>query len=141
MVAGPGDGDFRFQVAKVLRNTDNLGFLLLDQGRGRSPNLVLHTRVRGLRIRCTRTPGDIVGPPDMLLIRAHKGEYEHAAGDTVVFYDIDERGLPLFRYATVEELDYGDENAAPGMVQLLWRFGEPENDSIRGHRFPSGSHS
>lgn len=118
MVAAPGDWHFRWQVAKVLQGTDNLGFLSLDQGRGRSPTRILHTRVRGLQIRCTRVPGDIVGPPDMLLIREHQGEYEHAAGDTVVFYDIDERGVPLFRYAKVEELDMDDDNAAPGMFQL-----------------------
>ncbi len=37
--------------------------------------------------------------------------------DTVVFYDVSD-GVPLFRYATVEELDMNDKDAAPGMFQL-----------------------
>ena len=115
-VACAGDLHSRWKVAKVLQKTDNLGFLVLDQGGGQWQR-TLHTQVRGLQIGCTRIPGDIVGPPDMLLIREHQEEHEHEAGDTVVFCDV-RNGVPLFRYAKVEELDMNDKDAAPGMFQL-----------------------
>ena len=57
----------------------------LYHGTKRSPSWVQHTHVTGLRIRCTRlgVPGDIVGPPDLPLIREHQWGEEHQEGDIV----------------------------------------------------------
>ena len=94
-------------------------WLELQQGIGQSSTWVPHGAIRQLHTQCSRRPGEVIGPGDMIHIRSHRPR-------TSMFWESNLVAVPFiwatgqqgFRYAKICVKDAETEASSKGLYQL-----------------------
>ena len=116
----------QYRIAEVSRGTggiedENLsgGRLELRHGSGQPLTWEQHCMIRQLYTQCSRRPGDVIGPRDIIHIRSHRPRTStHWEGDIVAVPFIWATGQQGFRYARICAKDALTEASSRGLYQL-----------------------
>ena len=116
----------QYQIAVVRHGTSLIddedlsgSRLELQQGIGQSSTWVPHGAIRQLHTQCSRTPGEIIGPGDMIHIRSHRPRTSmHWERSLVAVPFIWATGQQGFRYAKICVKDAATEASSKGLYQL-----------------------
>ena len=139
----------QYRIAVVRRGTsliDDEGLsgsrLELQQGIGQPSTWVPHGEIRQLHTQCSRTPGEIIGPGDMLHIRSHRPRTSmHWERSLVAVPFIWAGGQQGFRYAKVCAKDAATEASSKGFYQLDGGAHNPKMLRERGSFYAIDRHS
>ena len=116
----------QYRIAEVSRGTggiedENLSGsrLELRHGSGQPLTWEQHCMIRQLYTQCSRRPGDVIGPRDIIHIRSHRPRTStHWEGDIVAVPFIWATGQQGFRYARICAKDALTEASSRGLYQL-----------------------
>ena len=116
----------QYRIAEVSRGTggiedENLSGsrLELRHGSGQPRTWEQHCMIRQLYTQCSRRPGDVIGPRDIIHIRSHRPRTStHWEGDIVAVPFIWATGQQGFRYARICVKDALTEASSRGLYQL-----------------------
>ena len=116
----------QYRIAEVSRGTggiedENLSGsrLELRHGSGQPLTWEQHCMIRQLYTQCSRRPGDVIGPRDIIHIRSHRPRTStHWEGDIVAVPFIWATGQQGFRYARICVKDALTEASSRGLYQL-----------------------
>ena len=107
--------------------------LELKHGSGQPLTWEQHGRIRQLYTQCSRRPGEVIGPRDIIHIRSHRSRTStHFAGDVVAVPFIWPTGQQGFRYAKVCWKDALIEASTKGLYQLDGGAHNPKMLRARG---------
>ena len=116
----------QYQIAEVSRGTGGIededlngSRLELKHGTGQPLTWESHGAVRQLYTQCSRRPGEVIGPRDMIHIRSHRPRTSmHWEGSVVAVPFIWATGQQGFRYAKICAKDAETEASSKGLYQL-----------------------
>ena len=116
----------QYRIAEVSRGTggiedENLSGSRLELRHGSEQPLTWeqHCMIRQLYTQCSRRPGDVIGPRDIIHIRSHRPRTStHWEGDIVAVPFIWATGQQGFRYARICAKDALTEASSRGLYQL-----------------------
>jgi len=116
--------------------------LELQQGIGQSSAWVPHGAIRQLYTQCSRRPGEVIGPSDMIHIRSHRPR-------TSMFWERSLVAVPFiwatgqqgFRYAKICVKDAATEASSKGLYQLDGGAHNPKMLRARGSFYAIDRHS
>jgi hypothetical protein len=107
--------------------------LELKHGSGQLLTWEQHGRIRQLYTQCSRRPGEVIGPRDIIYIRSHRSRTSmHFEGDVVAVPFIWQTGQQGFRYAKVCWKDALIEASTKGLYQLDGGAHNPKMLRARG---------
>ena len=107
--------------------------LELKHGSGQLLTWEQHGRIRQLYTQCSRRPGEVIGPRDIIHIRSHRSRTSmHFVGDVVAVPFIWQTGQQGFRYAKVCWKDAVNEASTKGLYQLDGGAHNPKMLRARG---------
>jgi hypothetical protein len=107
--------------------------LELKHGSGQLLTWEQHGRIRQLYTQCSRRPGEVIGPRDIIHIRSHRSRTSmHFVGDVVAVPFIWQTGQQGFRYAKVCWKDALIEASTKGLYQLDGGAHNPKMLRARG---------
>ena len=114
----------------------------LQQGIGQSSTWVPHGVIRQLYTQCSRRPGEVIGPGDMIHIRSHRPR-------TSMFWERSLVAVPFiwatgqqgFRYAKICVKDASTEASSKGLYQLDGGAHNPKMLRARGSFYAIDRHS
>jgi hypothetical protein len=107
--------------------------LELKHGSGQLLTWEQHGRIRQLYTQCSRRPGEVIGPRDMIHIRSHRSRTSmYFVGDVVAVPFIWQTGQQGFRYAKVCWKDALIEASTKGLYQLDGGVHNPNMLRARG---------
>jgi hypothetical protein len=138
-----------YQIAAVSWGTGGIDVedlsgskLELRHGPGQPPTWEQHGSIRQLYTQCSRRPGEVIGPRDMVNIRSHRPQTSmHWIGDMVAVPFIWATGQQGFRYAKVCAMDAATEASSKGLYQLSGGMHNPKMLRERGSFYAMGRHS
>ena len=136
-------GLLKFGVDFGIDDEDLSGSTLeLRHGPGQPPTWEQHGSIRQLYTQCSRRPGEVIGPRDMVNIRSHRPQTSmHWTGDMVAVPFIWATGQQGFRYAKVCAMDAATEVSSKGLYQLSGGMHNPKMLRERGSFYAMGRHS
>ena len=116
----------QYRIAEVSRGTSGIedetlsgSRLELRHGSGQPLTWEQHCMIRQLYTQCSRRPGDVIGPRDIIHIRSHRPRTStHWEGDIVAVPFIWATGQQGFRYARICAKDALTEASSRGLYQL-----------------------
>ena len=116
----------QYRIAEVSRGTggiedENLSGSRLELRHGSEQPLTWeqHCMIRQLYTQCSRRPGDVIGPRDIIHIRSHRSRTStYWEGDIVAVPFIWATGQQGFRYARICAKDALTEASSRGLYQL-----------------------
>ena len=116
--------------------------LELQQGIGQSSTWVPHGAIRQLYTQCSRRPGEVIGPGDMIHIRSHRPRtsmyWERSLVAVPFIWATGQQG---FRYAKICVKDAAIEASSKGLYQLDGGAHNPKMLRARGSFYAIDRHS
>ena len=129
----------QYRIAEINHGTSGIedsalsdSRLELKHGSGQLLTWEQHGRIRQLYTQCSRRPGEVIGPRDIIHIRSHRSTSMHFEGDVVAVPFIWQTGQQGFRYAKVCWKDALIEASTKGLYQLDGGAHNPKMLRARG---------